>query len=497
MKTISRTALLFLIAFFIGAMPAHAAIGDLCEGGMEVGDGRCATYDEINANLDICSGALIESLGNIGLNIPFYEEGPSESIGEKCVTFSSILSGEYTYGPLDACDTGFGVQGDGEYGCPSEYQVAAANYTLDNGSLPEGLVEAAKIDNGEVQVGIAGKVVNFYKWALGIAALIALGIIIYGGVTYIMSSGNPSRIDDAKRWIWAALGGLLLLFGAFLILNTINPNLTNLQSIFLAVNPEQELPTYPTIEIPVDDIVPVADVAGTYSCVWNEDAGPGYQCKPTSSCNGGFEPGNCSIQAEKDACESVQDYICEWVGGVAYDGFAAVAKSYAVPPPRVRGVNPVEDSRHQAYVSASPLSEKDASYPDCLGADCGVFVATVVRNTIDPNFPVRGTANIRSYLENNPMYELVEVNSYTELRPGDILMPYKTAYGAHSAYCQVRRDGTHMPCGTGHVAIWLDDGEYEAAFSSSPEACGYGEYLPKSKGAWKTHMGNAFRYVGF
>ena len=103
---------------------------------------------------------------------------------------------------------------------------------------------------------------------------------------------------------------------------------------------------------------------------------------------------------------------------------------------------------------------------------------------------------MRSYLENSPLYQMVPIASVDELRPGDILMPYKTAYEGHNAYCPTRRDGTHMPCGTGHIAIWLDDGEYEAAYSSiSP--CGNGEYLPKGPSGWKTNMGNAFRYVGF
>lgn len=86
----------------------------------------------------------------------------------------------------------------------------------------------------EQKVPIAEHVANFYQWAVGISALIALGIIVYAGLAYIAAGGNTSRQADAKQWIWNALIGLLLLFGSYLILNTINPDLTKLQNIDLS-----------------------------------------------------------------------------------------------------------------------------------------------------------------------------------------------------------------------------------------------------------------------
>ena len=71
-------------------------------------------------------------------------------------------------------------------------------------------------------------IANFYQYALSIAGIIAFGIIVYGGVRYMVSVGNPSGESDAKEWIKAAIMGLLLLAGAYLILNIVNPNLVNL-----------------------------------------------------------------------------------------------------------------------------------------------------------------------------------------------------------------------------------------------------------------------------
>lgn len=67
------------------------------------------------------------------------------------------------------------------------------------------------------------EIAKFYRFALGIGAMLAFLIIIYGGILYILSAGNPAKQLDAKEWITAALIGLVLLFSAYLILQAINP----------------------------------------------------------------------------------------------------------------------------------------------------------------------------------------------------------------------------------------------------------------------------------
>lgn len=69
---------------------------------------------------------------------------------------------------------------------------------------------------------------NFYQFALLIGGLLAFGAVVYGGVKYVTSGGNPSSQGEAKEWIQSALLGLLLLVCAYLILATINPNLVHL-----------------------------------------------------------------------------------------------------------------------------------------------------------------------------------------------------------------------------------------------------------------------------
>jgi hypothetical protein len=69
---------------------------------------------------------------------------------------------------------------------------------------------------------------GFYQFALLIGGLVAFGAVVYGGLRYMTSTGNPSGQHEAKEWIWSALLGLVLLVGAYLILNTVNPALTHL-----------------------------------------------------------------------------------------------------------------------------------------------------------------------------------------------------------------------------------------------------------------------------
>jgi len=63
-----------------------------------------------------------------------------------------------------------------------------------------------------------------------LAAFIAL---IIAGFLYLTSVGDPGKMKDAKdRAIWA-IGGLVLLLASWLILHTINPQLTTLRPIKL------------------------------------------------------------------------------------------------------------------------------------------------------------------------------------------------------------------------------------------------------------------------
>ena len=75
------------------------------------------------------------------------------------------------------------------------------------------------------ETGPFGAIGNLYTLALGVSGLLAFGSIVYGAIVYTLAAGNPGGQNEGKEWIKQALLGLLLLVGAYIILNTINPAL--------------------------------------------------------------------------------------------------------------------------------------------------------------------------------------------------------------------------------------------------------------------------------
>lgn len=103
-----------------------------------------------------------------------------------------------------------------------------------------GVVAEAAEEQKEIPLGLPQQIGDFYSFALGIGGLVALGVLVYGGILYTVSAGNDSRISEAKDWITGAMVGLLLLFGSFFILNIINPELTKLTDLKLLANKAAE-----------------------------------------------------------------------------------------------------------------------------------------------------------------------------------------------------------------------------------------------------------------
>tara|TARA_Y100000310_G_scaffold279462_1_gene298579 strand:+ start:394 stop:933 length:540 start_codon:yes stop_codon:yes gene_type:complete len=68
----------------------------------------------------------------------------------------------------------------------------------------------------------------FYTFLVSISGLAAFVMIVWGGIQWMTSSGDTGKISDAKDRIQKALLGLLIVLSSFLILQVINPDLTNL-----------------------------------------------------------------------------------------------------------------------------------------------------------------------------------------------------------------------------------------------------------------------------
>ena len=87
------------------------------------------------------------------------------------------------------------------------------NYNDPTGKLPSGS------GNGENEIKERVKtIINILLTLVGIVSVV---MIIWGGITYSSSAGDPSKAQLAKRVITAAIIGLVLSLMAFVILNVV------------------------------------------------------------------------------------------------------------------------------------------------------------------------------------------------------------------------------------------------------------------------------------
>lgn len=157
-----------------------------------------------------------------------------------------------------------------------------------------------------------GYINSFYQFALLIGGVLALAVVVYGGILYMTSIGNPSGVEEAKKWLEAALFGIILLAGAYMILNIINPQLVNialptLQSTGQTVN-EVNVPT---------STAATSNAAGTKTggtsgftgntqntCVLTANGGTNGSCPSISNANGTITTQNCCDVGGAATCQT-------------------------------------------------------------------------------------------------------------------------------------------------------------------------------------------------
>lgn len=150
---------------------------------------------------------------------------------------------------------------------------------------------------------------NIYNFALMLGGILAFGMIVYGAVKYTMSGGNPSGQSDARDIITQALLGLLLLMGAFIVLNLINPSLTRLN-----------LPVLGPVAAPKEGPQPAA--SGGYGCDVTVNGQAQRFCGSRSDCS---DISQCAGQA----CRRI--YACVPAG--SSDGWGCVVDSQTICTP--------------------------------------------------------------------------------------------------------------------------------------------------------------------
>lgn len=99
---------------------------------------------------------------------------------------------------------------------PPEYRKKPVTYTL--------LAPLPEIDS-KISADASDYIFGVIKLLIGVAAVLAVIMIVVAGIQYIGSAASPNLKTDAKDRITGALIGLMLLLGSWIILNSIDRKL--------------------------------------------------------------------------------------------------------------------------------------------------------------------------------------------------------------------------------------------------------------------------------
>lgn len=129
-----------------------------------------------------------------------------------------------------------------------------------------------------------------YLFGLSLVGVAALGALVYGGFTYMLS-GTVTKKEEAMKYIWGAISGLVLGLAAYLILNTINPDLVSLK------------PPCSPDNCPTRCVIP-CDTAAGYNwssdkcqCFKEETGGAGAATAPPLTCTASQCDSGCEAAA--------------------------------------------------------------------------------------------------------------------------------------------------------------------------------------------------------
>lgn len=89
-----------------------------------------------------------------------------------------------------------------------------------------------------------------FSIAMIIGAILAFAVLIFGGFRYLTSAGNPLAMAEARKWIWGAILGLILLLCSWLIIGIINkeilkpevPDIEAISGIYLVDKDNVKIP---------------------------------------------------------------------------------------------------------------------------------------------------------------------------------------------------------------------------------------------------------------
>jgi len=98
----------------------------------------------------------------------------------------------------------------------------------DSANYYKPLVQIPGMPTGDVS--LTAYLSTLFNFLISIVGILAMAVIIYGGMRYMVSAGNPAAMEDAKETIMSAVYGLALALGSWLIINVVNPDILVLKN---------------------------------------------------------------------------------------------------------------------------------------------------------------------------------------------------------------------------------------------------------------------------
>ena len=138
----------------------------------------------------------------------------------------------------DNCETFAGTDDNRTLLQAMKESSSAATTELKEPIIPHLSVPIPDLTFSDVVVGTGYMEINFlgeyvaalYNWLLYAGFIIAVVMVMIGGVQYIIGSGL-GQVEKAKSRIRSAITGLVLLLATYTILYTVNPELTSFESM--------------------------------------------------------------------------------------------------------------------------------------------------------------------------------------------------------------------------------------------------------------------------
>lgn len=165
-----------------------------------------------------------------------------------------------------------------------------------------------RYDKGYMNSDLLARYIKaIYDYSLTIVGIIAAIVLMGGGLLWLTSAGNDTRIAQAKELIIGSVSGLGILLCAWILLNTINPNLLNMKIISMQVIDKSKLDALLICEWTCMNIGDKCEGGGGHSTITSTSQ---WSTHPMDTCQLLLGPQSTGPLDNSNKCPAGQDHNC-------------------------------------------------------------------------------------------------------------------------------------------------------------------------------------------